>query len=213
VRTDVPKPLDVGEPENVARAVRQLGLQYVVITSVTRDDLADGGAAHFAAAIRAIRKLSPDTAIEVLIPDFKGDMDALRAVTDARPDVISHNMETVQDLYPQVRIGADYQRSLQLIATIKEFAPEIRSKSGIMLGLGEAEEKVFALMDDLLAVNCELLTMGQYLAPSLEHHPVEAFIEPETFDRYGDIAREKGFAFVASAPLVRSSYMAEEALA
>jgi len=212
VRTDVPKPLDVGEPENVARAVRQLGLQYVVITSVTRDDLADGGAAHFATTIGAIRETSPETVIEVLVPDFKGDEDALRIITDARPDVVSHNMETVKDLYSQVRIGADYQRSLQLLSNIKKFAPEIRAKSGIMLGLGETEEQVFELFDNLLAANCESLTIGQYLAPSLEHHPVQDFVKPEIFEDYGQVARDKGFAFVASAPLVRSSYMAEQAI-
>jgi lipoic acid synthetase len=212
VTTAKPQALDVSEPENIAHAVHQLDLQYVVITSVTRDDLNDGGAAHFAATIRAIRKLSPTTAVEVLIPDFKGYKNALRAVTEAAPDVISHNMETVASLYPQVRIGADYQRSLELIATIKQLAPNIKAKSGIMLGLGETEKQVLELFDDLLEAGCELLTIGQYLAPSLNHYPVQDFIAPEMFEEYGDLARQKGFSFVASAPLVRSSYQAEEAL-
>ena len=206
------EPLDPDEPQNVARAVHQLELNYVVITSVTRDDLADGGAQHFAATIRATRELSPTTAIEVLIPDFRGDRDALRIVTDAQPNVISHNMETVAALYPQVRAGADYQRSLRLIAAIKQFTPSIKAKSGIMLGLGEKKEQVLELFDDLLQAGCELLTIGQYLAPSTEHHPVHAFIEPSTFEEYGELARKRGFSFVASAPLVRSSYQAEEAL-
>ena len=206
------EPLDVNEPQNVARAVRQLELNYVVITSVTRDDLADGGAQHFADTIRATRELSPTTAIEVLIPDLKGDRDALQIVTEAQPDVISHNMETVAALYPQVRAGADYQRSLRLITAIKQFTPNIKAKSGIMLGLGETKEQVLELFDDLLQAGCELLTIGQYLAPSAEHHPVYAFIVPVIFEEYGELARRKGFSFVASAPLVRSSYQADEAL-
>jgi len=204
--------------------VAQLGLQYVVITSVTRDDLAatedkpDAGAVHFAETIRAIKELSPQTAVEVLIPDFRGDVDALRIIIEAAPEVISHNMETVKELYPQVRTGADYQRSLELITAIKSLssegkdAPQIKSKSGIMLGLGETHEQTLELFDDLLAAGCELLTIGQYLAPSHEHHPVQAFIEPDVFEHYGEIARSKGFSFVASAPLVRSSYQAEKAL-
>ena len=204
--------LDANEPQNVARAVRQLDLNYVVITSVTRDDLSDGGAKHFANTISAVRELSPKTAIEVLIPDFRGDKDALHTVTSAQPDVISHNMETVEALYPQVRAGADYQRSLELITNIKQLAPSIKAKSGVMLGLGETKEQMLELFDDLLQAGCELLTIGQYLAPSLEHHPVQAFIEPSIFEEYGEIARKKGLSFVASAPLVRSSYQAEEAL-
>ena len=225
VTTASPKPLDPREPANVARAVAQLELQYVVITSVTRDDLAatttdtqtteskpDAGALHFAKTIQTIRERAPQTAVEVLIPDFAGDRDALRVVAEAKPSVISHNMETVKALYPQVRKGADYQRSLALIEAIKKLAPEIRSKSGIMLGLGETHEQILELFDDLRAVGCELLTIGQYLAPSHSHYPVQAFLEPEVFEQYGEIARSKGFSFVASAPLVRSSYQAEEAL-
>ena len=205
-------PLDADEPYNIARAVHQLDLNYVVITSVTRDDLPDGGAGHFAATVKAIRNLSPSTVIELLIPDFKGDMDALCIVAEAQPEVISHNMETVKSLYAQVRAGADYQRSLRLIAAIKEINPSIKAKSGIMLGLGETEKQVLELFDDLLLAACELLTIGQYLAPSLEHYPVQDFIDPSVFDKYAETARKKGFNFVASAPLVRSSYQAEESL-
>jgi len=212
VRFDVPTPVDPNEPQRVAEAVKALSLRYVVITSVTRDDLSDGGAMQFAKVIQAIRQTAPDTAIEVLIPDFQGDLEALKCVTDAAPDVISHNMETVKALYPQVRTGADYQRSLNLLREVKKRAPEIRSKSGIMLGLGETHEQILELLGDLRAADCELLTIGQYLAPSHDHHPVQAFIEPKMFDHYGKLARDKGFSFVASAPLVRSSYQAEEAL-
>ena len=207
-----PQSLDPDEPERVAAAVLALGLQYVVITSVTRDDLPDGGAGHFASVIRAIKKTSPQTAVEALIPDFQGDLDALRLVTEAAPAVISHNMETVAPLYPTVRPGADYQRSLSILQAIKAQNPNIHSKTGIMLGLGETKEQVYTLFDDLLAVDCEFLTIGQYLAPSKAHHPVRAYIPPEIFDEYGETARKKGFSFVASAPLVRSSYQAGEAL-
>jgi len=210
VRHDLPQDIDPDEPKNVAHAVKELGLQYVVVTSVTRDDLPDGGAAHFAATIRDIRQISSNTVVEVLIPDLQGDMDALELITDASPNVISHNMETVAALYPHVRTQADYQRSLKLIAAVKQRSPHIRVKSGIMLGLGETKEQVIELFDDLLQVGCELLTIGQYLAPSLEHHQVVEFLDPSTFDEYGKIARERGFAQVASAPLVRSSYRAGE---
>ena len=212
VSYDAPTPVDPDEPQRVAEAVKALGLQYVVITSVTRDDLPDGGASQFAAVIRAIRQTAPDTAIEVLIPDFQGDRTALKLVTDAAPDVISHNMETVASLYSEVRAQADYARSLAVLQTIKELNPTIRSKAGIMVGLGETVQEVEALMDDLRAVGCEFLTIGQYLAPSKAHYPVQAYISPAQFDAYGATAREKGFSFVASAPLVRSSYHAGEAL-
>jgi len=212
VRTAKPKELDAAEPGNVALAVKQLALQYVVITSVTRDDLPDGGAAHFAATIRAIKEFSPGTAIEVLIPDFGGSKEALGVVVQAKPDVISHNMETVAALYPQVRAQADYQGSLEMLAEIKRLDPDIKTKSGIMLGLGETKEEVLELFDELRKVNCELLTIGQYLAPSLNHHPVQAFIEPKVFEEYKQLAQQKSFGFVASAPLVRSSYNASEAL-
>ena len=211
VRYEAPTALDPEEPKNVAKAVKELGLTYVVVTSVTRDDLPDGGASHFAQVISEIRAASPETVIEVLIPDFQGSMEALKTVADAAPDVISHNMETVQTLYPTVRPEAGYERSLDVIRQIKQLNPSIRSKSGIMLGFGETEEQVYALFDDLREVGCELLTVGQYLAPTKAHVPVAEYIEPAQFEAYGVIAEQKGFAFVASAPLVRSSYHAGEA--
>jgi lipoic acid synthetase len=196
----------------VGEAVARLGLKYVVVTSVTRDDLADGGAGHFAAVTLAIRRISPETAIEVLIPDFQGSEDALKTVAFAAPDVISHNMETVKDLYPAVRPEAVYERSLSLIGRISKISSGIKSKSGFMVGLGETPGQVSTLMDDLRAEGCRFLTIGQYLAPSKQHHPVVEYITPETFDYYAKSAYEKGFDFVASAPFVRSSYNAGEAL-
>jgi lipoic acid synthetase len=207
-----PSPVDPNEPLSVARAAARLGLRYAVITSVTRDDLPYGGAAHFAETIRAIRAESPNTAVEVLIPDFRGDYDALKTVADAAPDVISHNMETVASLYAEVRQEAEYDRSLELLGRIKKLNGDIRSKSGIMVGLGETRGQVLELFGDLREQGCELLTIGQYLAPSKLHHPVMEYVPPETFEEYGEAAREMGFAFVASAPFVRSSYKAEEAL-
>ena len=212
VRYDAPLPVDPGEPQRVAGAVLALGLQYVVVTSVTRDDLPDGGAGHFADVIRALKQTVPATAVEALIPDFQGDLDALKLVTDASPAVISHNMETVSSLYRDVRPQADYARSLAVLQAVKVLNPAVRSKTGIMLGLGETREQVLGLFDDLRAVGCEFLTIGQYLAPSKEHYPVREYIEPGVFEEYGNIARKKGFSFVASAPLVRSSYYAAEAL-
>ena len=212
VRHDTPLPVDPDEPRHVAEAVAALGLRYVVVTSVTRDDLPDGGASHFADVIRSLQQSAPDTAIEVLVPDFPGNIDALKSVTDAGPAVISHNMETVASLYEKVRPEADYARSLALLQNIKALRPDIHSKTGIMLGLGETKEQVLALFDDLREVGCEFLTIGQYLAPTKNHVPVEAYIEPAQFEEYGELARAKGFSFVASAPLVRSSYHAEEAL-
>ena len=207
-----PQPIDEHEPENIAVAIKELGLRYAVITSVTRDDLPDGGAGHFAKIVRAARRTSPNTAIEVLIPDFNGDIEALKIVTDSLPAVISHNMETVASLYKDVRPEAQYQRSLGVLENIKRLNPNIRSKTGIMLGLGETKEEIYKLFDDLRLVNCEFLTIGQYLAPSKGHYPVMEYINPLQFDEYAKIAREKGFCFVASAPFVRSSYHADEAL-
>jgi len=213
VQCAAPTPVEPDEPERVAQAAKALGLGYVVITSVTRDDLPDGGAGHFAKVIAALRKAAPSMAVEVLIPDFAGNPDALRLVTDASPDVISHNMETVPALYSQVRPEADYARSLTLLGRIKTQNPAIFTKSGVMLGLGEHKEQVAALLDDLRVVGCESLTIGQYLPPTKESYPVSEYITPALFDEYGEMARTKGFAFVASAPLVRSSYKAGEALA
>ncbi|MDR1292105.1 MAG: lipoyl synthase [Clostridiales Family XIII bacterium] len=218
-----PDAVDADEPRRIGEGVARLDLKYIVVTSVTRDDLPDGGAGQFAAVIASIRERSPGTAIEVLVPDFGGSADALRVVADAAPDVISHNIETVKERYSDVRPGAVYTRSLELIRRIGEFVPEgagdaarrrgaIRSKSGFMVGLGETRDQVYALMDDLRGVGCEFLTIGQYLAPSRAHHEVIEYVTPETFDEYAEAARTKGFSFVASAPFVRSSYRAEEAL-
>ena len=205
------RPPDSGEPVRVAEAVARLNLSYVVVTSVTRDDLADGGAAHFAATIQAIRRLAPETNVEILIPDFGGSEGALDTVIEARPDVISHNMETVRALYSKVRPQADYNRSLALLRRIAAHSPGIKPKSGLMVGLGETESQVLELMDDLRAAGCEIITIGQYLRPSPENIPVEAYIEPATFDRWAEEAKARGFTHVASAPFVRSSYHAEEA--
>ncbi|HBU12341.1 MAG TPA: lipoyl synthase [Clostridiales bacterium] len=212
VSLDQPQQIDPEEPAHIAQAVKELGLTYVVVTSVTRDDLADGGAGHFAAVIRAIKNSAPSTAVEVLIPDLMGNLDALKLITEANPTVISHNMETVKHLYSAVRPQAEYKRSLRLLEHIKLLDPKIRSKSGIMVGLGETKEQVHELFGNLRAVNCEFLTIGQYLAPSKAHFPVQEYIEPSLFVEYGNMARQMGFDFVASAPLVRSSYHAGEAI-
>lgn len=205
-------PVDCGEPRRVAEAVKQLSLRHVVITSVTRDDLADGGASQFADCITAVRKDNPQTSIEVLIPDFQGSVPALDTVLKVKPDILAHNVETVPSLYPAVRPMAIYDRSLALLERAAAFGNGIRVKSGMMLGVGETEEQVLRVMDDLLAVGCSILSIGQYLSPSSAHHPVLAYISPEQFKRYQAIAMEKGFSHVASGPLVRSSYHAEEAL-
>ncbi|MDR1246083.1 MAG: lipoyl synthase [Clostridiales Family XIII bacterium] len=206
---DTPDPL---EPEHVADAVSRLGLRYAVVTSVTRDDIPDGGARRFAETIKAIRRREPKTAIEVLIPDFRGNDAALSVVADAAPDVISHNMETVKALYPEVRPQADYGRSLDLIRKIRCMNPNIKSKSGIMLGLGETKEQVLEALGDLIGAGCAFLTVGQYLAPSPAHHAVCEYIRPEVFEEYKLIADKLGFEFTASAPFVRSSYRAGEAM-
>jgi lipoic acid synthetase len=208
-----PAPVDADEPENVARAVELLGLGHVVLTSVTRDDLPDGGAAHFAAVIRAIRHTMDDNPprIEVLIPDFMGDSDALLTVLAARPDIINHNIETVPRLYSAVRPEADYRRSLELLGRVKDINPAILTKSGIMVGLGETFGEVLGVFADLRAAGCELLTVGQYLAPSRRHYPVAEYIRPEVFEEYKRRALEMGFLHVESGSLVRSSYMAERA--
>lgn len=207
-----PKSLDCDEPTNVAVAVKKLELKYVVITSVTRDDLPDGGAEHFAKTIEAIKEMSPETAIEVLVPDFGGDINSLKVIADAKPTVISHNMETIKSLYTEVRPQAEYERSLNLLKNIKNLNSNIHSKSGIMVGLGETEEQVYELFDDLIKVKCEFLTIGQYLAPTKNHVQIKEYIEPSMFEKYKSAALEKGFNFVASAPFVRSSYNAGEAI-
>jgi lipoic acid synthetase len=205
-----PLPPDAQEPEHLLEAVATLGLRYVVITSVTRDDLDDGGAAHFARTIELIHQQRPGTRVEVLIPDFQGSRTALQIVVNAHPEVINHNVETVPRLYPQVRPRADYRRSVQLLATVKEMDTTVVTKSGLMVGLGETEDEVVGVMRDLRAARCNLLTIGQYLPPSGEHYPLVRYVTPEEFSRLADIGRELGFAEVASAPLVRSSYKAAE---
>ncbi len=209
VKTGRPGQLDPDEPENVAKAVKTLGLRHVVITSVDRDDLADGGAEHFAQVIGRVRALAPDTTIEVLTPDFLGKEGALEVVVAARPDVFNHNLETVPGLYPQVRPGARYFSSLQLLARAKEQDPNVFTKSGIMVGLGEERQAVHQVMDDLRAAEVDFLTIGQYLQPTPKHHPVADFVTPEQFAAYETAARGKGFLLVAATPLTRSSYHAD----
>jgi lipoyl synthase len=203
-------PLDPQEPLRVAETARQLGLSYVVITSVTRDDLSDGGARHFAEVIQAVRKQMPGAGIEVLIPDFQGNLQALKIVMGADPDVLNHNMETVPRLYPLVRPEAVYQRSLLLIQQAGEAGPRIRTKSGLMLGMGETFDEVRRTLKDLRYAGCRILTLGQYLQPSSDHLPVERFIPPDEFDAWRMEALAMGFSQVASGPFVRSSYHAKE---
>ena len=205
-----PEPLDPQEPTRVAEAAARMGLTYVVVTSVTRDDLPDGGAAHFAATIREIRRLIPGTQVEVLIPDFQGDRSALLTVLKARPDVLNHNIESVPRLYPQVRPQADYLRSLALLKRARDFDPALATKSGMMLGLGEETQEVRRTLQDLRAADCRILTLGQYLQPSPEHLPVVRYVTPEEFENWRTSALEMGFAEVASGPFVRSSYRAQE---
>jgi lipoic acid synthetase len=208
VRSGDPAPPDPLEPRRVADAAAQMGLAYVVVTSVTRDDLPDGGAAAFAATIRAIRDRMPQARVEVLIPDFQGDTAALRQVLDARPSVLNHNVETVPRLYPQVRPQADYRRSLEVLARAARYAPEIPTKSGLMLGLGETEDEIRQALADLRRAGCRILTLGQYLQPSPAHHPVVDFIPPERFDQWREEALALGLAEAVCAPFARSSYHA-----
>lgn len=203
-------PPEADEPRRVASAARDMGLKYVVITSVTRDDLPDGGASHFANTVRAVREFLPNTGIEVLTPDFEGEIEALRTVLDAGPDVFNHNVETVPRLYPFVRPQADYERSLNVLKNAGEIAPHIPTKSGLMAGLGETFEEVVSVIRDLHNAGCDYLTIGQYLRPSKENLPVVEYVIPEMFERYGGIALSMGFKAVASAPLARSSMNAEE---
>jgi lipoyl synthase len=209
-----PLAVDPQEPERVARAVRELGLQYVVVTSVTRDDLPDGGAAHFAAVIQALKKPGKDMdqtiRVEVLIPDFQGDMTALKTVMEVQPDVINHNMETVAALYSRVRPEAVYQRSLDLISNVKKMNPDMPAKSGLMVGLGETVSQLEQTMQNLYDHGCDMLTMGQYLQPTRNHLPVEKYYPPDAFARLAQTARKIGFTKVAAGPFVRSSYRAEE---
>ena len=203
-------PLDPGEPLRTAQAIAQMELNFCVVTMVTRDDLPDGGAIHVARTIKAIRKESPGVGIEVLISDLAGNRDALETVLIARPEVLNHNLETVPRLYPRVRPQADYRRSLELLARAAAHMPPMVIKSGLMLGLGEKKDEILQAMDDLRNSGCHLLTLGQYLAPSDQHHPIVRYVPPEEFDEYRGEALTRGFSGVASAPLVRSSYKADQ---
>ncbi|MGZ5007844.1 MAG: lipoyl synthase [Methylobacter sp.] len=205
-----PLPLDPNEPQHLADAIQLMKLKYVVITSVDRDDLRDGGAGHFADCIKKIRQQTPTTKIEILVPDFRGRIDKAVAILAEHPcDVFNHNLETVPRLYKQVRPGADYQSSLDLLKQFHEAQPQVPTKSGLMLGVGEQPEEVHQVMKDLLAHGCSMLTIGQYLQPSKAHLPVQNYVTPEQFAEYGEFAKDLGFKQVASAPMVRSSYHAD----
>ncbi len=209
VRTGMPEALDADEPARVADAVAKLGLRHVVITSVDRDDLADGGASHFAAVIHALRAAAPQTTIEILTPDFLRKPGAIAVVTDARPDVFNHNLETVPRLYPTIRPGARYFQSLRLLAQVKEQDPSIFTKSGMMVGLGETKAEILQVMDDLRVADVDFLTLGQYLQPTVKHAAVAEFVTPDAFADYASVARAKGFLLVSATPLTRSSYHAD----
>jgi len=210
VESRTPEPLDADEPRRVGEAALRLGLKHVVITTVTRDDLADGGAAHFVATIEAVRAAVPEAAVEVLTSDFGGNEAAIDTVAAARPDVFNHNLETVPRLYDEVRPEADYARSLRVLQRVRETQPDLPTKSGLMLGLGETEPEVVEVLGDLHAHGVRMLTLGQYLRPSPAHLPVAEFVEPEVFARLAREAYRIGFSAVASAPFVRSSYHARE---
>jgi len=210
VRSSPPEPVNDDEPGNVALAAMEMGLKYVVITSVTRDDLPDGGADHFAGTIKAVRKMIPQARVEVLTPDFQGDKDALETVLKAGPDVFNHNVETIERLYPGVRPFADYRRSLELIRTAKSKAPEIYTKSGFMLGLGETYHEAVSLLRDLRRSDCDFVTIGQYLRPTRNNLPVVEYVLPEVFEKLRVEALDMGFLSAVSGPLVRSSMNAED---
>lgn len=209
VKTGRPAPLDPGEAQHVAQAVQAMDLKHAVITSVDRDDLADGGASVFAAVIRGIRELQPGCTVEVLIPDFRGQIDPLRVVMDERPDILNHNVETVPRLFPTIQPQCRYDWSLAVLRNAKQLWPEAVTKSGIMVGLGETMEEVLKTMEDLRAVDVDILTVGQYLQPSRQHAPILRYYEPEEFEMFEERGYEMGFRWVESAPLVRSSYNAE----
>ncbi len=206
----LPSVPDPEEPSRLAEAVIKLGLRYVVITSVTRDDLADGGASQFSLCIQRIRVLDPTISVEILIPDFQGSMDSLKTVVSAKPSVLNHNIETVPRLYSEIRIKADYDRSLNLLRAVKEMDERMKTKTGIMLGLGETDSEVLQTMQDIRATGCDIITIGQYLSPGKEYISVKRFVEPERFKWFELKARELGFAHAACSPLVRSSYHADE---
>ena len=210
VSTGKPQPLDPFEPYKISNAVQKLNLNHVVITSVDRDDLSDGGSKHFHDVILATKKLNPKTSIEILTPDFLRKGDAYKKVIEANPDVFNHNIETVPSLYRKVRPGARYFASLELLKNAKEINKNIFTKSGIMVGLGEKKDEVYQVMDDLISAKVDFLTIGQYLQPSSRHHPLEKYYTPEEFKEFGEIAKSKGFLLVSSTPLTRSSYHADE---
>jgi len=206
VAAGVPAPPDPTEPSRVANAATVLSWRHVVVTSVTRDDLPDGGAAHFASVVRALRREAPGTTVELLVPDFGGNVDALRCVVDAAPDILAHNVETVPRLYPRVRMGAGYDRSLDLFRRAAAMRPPLVLKSGIMVGFGESEGEVITVFRDLFAAGCRSITVGQYLPPSRDHLPLHEYVSPDRFDLLAEAARAIGFDRVLSGPLVRSSY-------
>ncbi len=206
VTAGTPSPPDPSEPDRVAAAAAELSWRHVVVTSVTRDDLPDGGAAHFASVVRALRREAPGAAVELLVPDFAGNIDALRCVVESAPDILAHNVETVPRLYPVVRKGASFGRSLDLFRRAAAMRPSLQLKSGIMVGFGEAEEEVTAVFRDLFAAGCRSITVGQYLPPSRDHLPLSEYVPPERFDHFAFAARRIGFPHVLSGPLVRSSY-------
>jgi lipoyl synthase len=210
VSTAKPFPLEIDEPQRVAQATKRMKLKHVVITAVARDDLKDGGADHFARTIHAVREVNPGIVVEILVPDFNNEDWAIELVMDARPDIFNHNLETVERLTPLVRSRAKYWRSLAVLRKAKELAPDVETKSGLMLGLGETEEELFQALDDLREHDVTVLTLGQYLRPSMNHLPVVDYIHPDTFEVYRQVAMNKGFKFVASGPLVRSSYHAAD---
>ena len=210
VSTGKPQPLDPFEPYKISNAVKKLNLNHVVITSVDRDDLPDGGSKHFHDVILATKKLNPNTSVEVLTPDFLRKGNAYKKVVDANPDVFNHNIETVPSLYRTVRPGARYFASLELLKKTKNLNKNIFTKSGIMVGLGESKEEILQVMDDLVSAKVDFLTIGQYLQPSIKHHPLEKYYHPDEFKELGEIAKSKGFLLVSSTPLTRSSYHADE---
>ncbi|MCM3590809.1 lipoyl synthase [Brevibacillus borstelensis] len=210
VKTGLPTELDLAEPERVAEASEQMGLKHVVVTSVARDDLADGGAAVFAETIRAIRRRLPLATVEVLIPDFMGNWDALKVVMDARPDVLNHNIEAVRRMSDRVRARAKYDRTLELLKKAKEFQPDIPTKSSVMIGVGETFEEIIETMDDLRSVDVNIMTIGQYLQPTKKHLSVEKYYHPDEFVRLKEEGMRRGFSHVEAGPLVRSSYHAHE---
>ncbi len=210
IKRGTPSSVDPDEPRRVAAAVKKLGLEYAVITSVTRDDLSDGGASAFAQTVRHTRNSVPDCRVELLIPDLLGSFESLKTVLDAKPDILNHNLETVRRLYPQVRKGADYQRSLDLLGAAKNYDQNLITKSGIMVGLGETRDEIVDLISDLTNVNCDLLTIGQYLSPSPKHLPVSRYYHPDEFSELKKIGEGMGFSHVEAGPLVRSSYEAHK---